>query len=209
MSEEAALYARVSTENQELDTQVEKLKEWAEDEGYNAYLYKEKISGKDDDREQFQEMMQKVQGGGYDVVAVTKIDRFGRSTRHILQNIDQVEESGAAFVTTDQFLDTRDEQGLMGELMKQFLSMFADFERRMIRQRMEEGFRKAQEEGRVGNSRKFTASQVEELRNNYDRGWSYKQLHSWVKGKPDYPDDVAYDTVRNAVQGNGVYETDE
>lgn len=208
MSEDVALYARVSTENQDLERQVQKLKDWAEKENYNAYLYKEKISGKDDDREKFQEMMDKVAQGAYSIVAVTKIDRFGRSTRHILQNIDQVEKSGAAFVTTEQPIDTRDDS-MMGDIMTQLLSMFADFERRMIRERMEEGFREAQKEGRVGNSRKLTDEQVEEMRQNYEDGWSIKQVHSWVMGRPDFPDKVSYQTIRNAVRGRGVYSDDK
>lgn len=190
------LYARVSTDNQDLASQKKKLTQWAEQQGYDYDLYSETISGKDDERTQFQELMEKVRDGKYDVIAVTKIDRFGRSTRHILQNIDEVEEYGASFVTLDQPIDTRDDT-MMGEMMKQLLSVFADFERRMIRQRMEEGFRKAKEEGRVGRPKKLDDEMIEEAQNKYDRGWSKKQVHSWLQGKYDI--DVSYHTVRKYI----------
>jgi len=199
MTLKAALYARVSTENQDLNPQKKKLEDWAESEGYDYEIYSETISGKNDEREQFQKLMDKVRLGEFDIVAVTKIDRFGRSTRHILQNIDEVEEYSASFVTIDQPIDTR-EDSMMGEMMKQLLSVFADFERRMIRQRMEEGFRKAQEEGRVGRPKKLSKEQIEDGQNKYDRGWSKKQVHSYLKGKYDV--DVSYETLRKAIGGN-------
>lgn len=188
-----ACYARVSTDNQDLSDQRERLREWAENRGHSFDLYSETVSGKDDDRKQFQQMMDAVQDGEYELVVVTKIDRFGRSTRSILQNIDMVDEYGASFYTIDQPIDTRDDS-MMGEMMKQILSVFADFERRMIRRRMERGFEQAQADGRVGRPRKLDDDMVEEAQNKYDRGWSIKQVHAWLQG--EYDVDCSYRTVR-------------
>lgn len=202
MVQKAGLYARVSTENQDLENQKQKLKNWAEDEGYEYELFSEKVTGKNDDREGFQKIMNGVYKDKYDLVAVTKIDRFGRSTTNILQNIDKVEEEGASFVTLDQPIDTREDQGMFAETMKQLLSMFADLERRMIRQRMEEPYREALEKGKVGRPSKLQGKQLEDAVEKRKKNWSYTEIHRYIQGK--YDNDLSYDSLkRNVKQAMG------
>lgn len=189
MTAECALYARVSTDNQELENQEEKLKDWAEKEDYSYDLYSEKVSSISD-RPRFEELKEKVHS--YDILVVTKIDRFGRSTRDILQNIDYLNEAECALVVLDQPIDLR-EGSMYGEIMTKLLSVFADFERQMIRQRMEEGFEKAKEEGRVGRPRKLSEQQASEAEEYYEKGWSISQIHSFLKGK--YGIEVSRKTV--------------
>lgn len=198
MVEKAGLYARVSTENQDLDNQIQKLENWAEKNDVDYDLESEIITGKDDDREGFQKIMNGVYKGEYDIVVVTKIDRFGRSTIDILQNIDHVEDEGAAFLTLDQPIDTREEQGMFAEAMKQLLSMFADMERRMIRNRMEGPYREALEEGRVGRPSKLNEEQLSDAVDKKRKGWSYREVHRFIEGKYDV--DVGYDTLRQNVK---------
>lgn len=198
MSKKAGLYARVSTKNQDLERQKEKLTDWAEKEGYEYDLEAEKITGKNDDREGFQKIMSGVYKNDYDIVAVTKIDRFGRSTTNILQNIDKVEEEGASFVTIDQPIDTREDQGMFAETMKQLLSMFADLERRMIRQRMEGPYREALEEGKVGRPSALSQTQLQDAVEKHEKGWSFTEIHRYIEGK--YDKDVSYDAIRQNIK---------
>ena len=79
------LYARVSTLDQELDSQIETLKKFAKDDDY--VLYHEKLSGKDTNRPELRKMMRDLEKG--DMVVVIKIDRLARSL-YDLQTIQLV-----------------------------------------------------------------------------------------------------------------------
>lgn len=148
----AALYARVSTENQDLENQVEKLKRFAdkEQEIEEFDLYQEKVSSIKE-RPQFEEILENLEE--YDLVVVTKLDRFARSTKDLLQRLEQLEENDVDLRATDQPIKTDDE--LYGDIMLKLLGVFAEWERKMIRRRLKEGYDKAREEGRVGRPEKL------------------------------------------------------
>lgn len=168
--EKVGMYARVSTENQDLENQIQKLEEWVEKEEIENYdLYREKASTTKQ-RQKFEELMENL--GEYDYIVVTKLDRLGRSLRQMLSNIENInKESGGLVVIDDDFtIDTRDKQSLEQEIITKFLSLFAEIERRMIRRRMEEGYRKAEEEGRVGRPEKVTEDEKSQLVGDYQSG---------------------------------------
>lgn len=169
MGDKVALYARVSTENQDLENQVEKLEDYAHQEEVEQDLFSEKASSVKE-RPQFDELMKNLED--YDYVVITKLDRFGRSLRQMLSNIEEVNErSGGIVVIDDQFnIDTRGEETMQQKIMTNFLSLFADVERRMIRRRMEEGYEKAKEEGRVGRPEKLSKEEKEKLAAMYESG---------------------------------------
>jgi hypothetical protein len=83
-------YARVSTQGQDLTAQLEALKAAGAEP-----IYKEKISGVRADRPQLARLMARLMPG--DVVAVTKLDRLGRSTRELLELIERIGKAGASF----------------------------------------------------------------------------------------------------------------
>jgi len=191
----AALYARVSTKNQDLTDQIEKLKSWAENEGVEYDLFKEQASSVKE-RPQFEELMNSLEE--YDYVVITKLDRFGRSLRQMLENIEEVNErSGGILVIDDEFsIDTRGEQTMEQKIMTNFLSLFADVERRMIRRRMEQGYEKAKEEGRVGRPEELSEEEKEELAALYESG-----RYRW-KGLTE-KFDVSKGTIRKALKEKG------
>ncbi|MFB6158250.1 MAG: recombinase family protein [Candidatus Nanohalobium sp.] len=158
----AALYARVSTQNQDLEPQEEKLREHAEQEDWNFDLYSEKASSIKE-RPEFEKIMQNIED--YDKVVVTKIDRFARSLQDFLERINKVRENGAEFQALDQPINTEDE--MYGEFLLNQLALFADLERKMIRRRMEEGFEKAKQEGKVGRPSSLTESEKESIALKY------------------------------------------
>lgn len=196
MVKEVALYARVSTENQNLDRQVKKLKNWVKEKGYNFNLYSEKVSSIKE-RPKFKKLMEKV--GDYDVVAVTKIDRFGRSLQDILQKINLIQDKGVDFVTIDQPINTEDE--MMGDIMTKLLALFAEFERKMIRKRLEEGYEEALKKGKVGRPSALTEKQKDKVEEMYEKGASYKFLANHY----DVSKATIYRTLkeRNKIKSNG------
>src|SRR5207244_11910205 len=98
-------YARVSTADQHLTSQIEALKAAGAET-----IYREKISGARADRPQLAKLMASLKAG--DVVLVTKLDRLGRSTRELLDLIERIGKAGASFRTLgDPLWDASSGQG--------------------------------------------------------------------------------------------------
>jgi DNA invertase Pin-like site-specific DNA recombinase len=144
-------YARVSTLDQDLTGQVEKLREAGA-----ARLYSEKISGVRADRPQLAKLMSDLRAD--DVVVVTKIDRLGRSTRELLDLIDRIGKTGAGFRSLgDPLFDTTT---ATGRLLSTMLAAIAEFERELIRERTGDGRKRAMVAGvKFGRKPKLTPFQ--------------------------------------------------
>jgi len=139
-------YARVSTTDQNLETQLEQLKNAGADK-----IFKEKISGVKRNRPQLIEMLNYVREG--DSVVVTKLDRIARSTKHLLEIVDLIQEKGVEFKVLNINLDTSTPTG---KLMLTMLGAIATFEREMMLERQAEVIAKAKADGRY-KGRKATA----------------------------------------------------
>ena len=135
------LYARVSTLDQELDSQIETLKKFAKDDDY--VLYHEKLSGKDTNRPELRKMMRDLEKG--DMVVVIKLDRLARSLYDLQTITKYIEEKGCSFISLgDSGIDTSTPNG---KLLFQVMGAFAEFEKNLINKRMEEGRRYARLKG--------------------------------------------------------------
>ena len=147
-------YARVSTRDQHVTGQIEALKAAGA-----TTIYREKVSGVRADRPQLAKLMLALQAG--DVVVVTKLDRLGRSTRELLDLIEQIGAAGAAFRSLgDPLFDTASSQG---RLLLAVLAAIASFERDLIRERTSDGRRRAMAEGkRFGRKPKLSDYQRQE-----------------------------------------------
>jgi DNA invertase Pin-like site-specific DNA recombinase len=103
-------------------------------------IYREKVSEVRADRPQLAKLMASLQPR--DVVLVTKLDRLGRSTRELLELIERIGKAGAAFRSLGDLLsDTTSSQG---RLLLTLLAAIAEFERDLIRERTDEGRKRAQ-----------------------------------------------------------------
>ena len=150
---QAALYIRVSTDKQasegtSLEVQEEKLRKFCSMQGWNIFqLYADRgISGKDTERPQFQALMQDAREKKFDVVVVTKLDRFGRSLRDLINCIYDLNSIGVQFTSVNDNINTTTPNG---KLLFHILGAFAEFEREIIRERMMTGIAKARQEGRI------------------------------------------------------------
>lgn len=141
-------YARVSTADQNLEVQVEQLKAAGCEK-----ISQEKASGVKEDRPQLAALLDYIREG--DTVVVCKLDRIARSTKHLLQIVEQLERQGVAFKVLNINLDTSTPTG---KLMLTMLAAIATFEREMMLERQREGILFAKEKGKY-KGRKPTAKE--------------------------------------------------
>ncbi|MCP4182257.1 MAG: recombinase family protein, partial [Hyphomicrobiales bacterium] len=92
-------YARVSTEDQKLDVQIDALKQAGCEK-----IYKEKITGSKRDRPQLDKMLEHIRAG--DVVVITKYDRLSRSLRDLIDIVGQINKKDAGFKSLGEDIDT-------------------------------------------------------------------------------------------------------
>ncbi len=133
-------YARVSTTDQNLDAQLDALKEAGA-----GRVFSETISGATVKRPELQRMLDQLRDG--DVVVVTKYDRLARSLRDLLDIVEAIKERGAGFRSLAEDIDTTTPAG---ELIFHVFASIAHFERRRISERTREGLAAARKRGRIG-----------------------------------------------------------
>ena len=155
-------YARVSTTDQNLDNQIQMLK----DAGCEI-LFQEKISGARKDRPELEKLLEQIRHT--DTLVVCKLDRLARSTSHLLDIIETLREKRAAFLSLGEpWADTTSHAGKM--IMTVFAGI-AEFERDLIRERTGRGRIEAKKRGvRFGRPNKLTPEQkslaLELIQNN-------------------------------------------
>lgn len=158
-------YARVSSEEQKLDTQLDKLKDCYR-------IFEEKGSGIDDQRPQLQECLRYLREG--DTLFITKIDRLARSTLHLCQIVEKLQKKKVDLVVLDQNIDTSTSSG---RLLLNMLGVIAQFETEIRAERQRDGIRKAKEKGiRFGKPFKLTNDQVKEMWEKREKGFKIKDL---------------------------------
>lgn len=159
-------YARVSTDGQTLEAQLEALK------GAGAEkVFQEKASGAKRDRKELCRLLDALTTG--DLVTVSRLDRLARSTRDLLNILAAIADKGAAFRSlADPWADTTTPHG---RLMVTFLGGLAEFERELIRSRTTEGRHRAKARGvKLGPRFKLTPFQRQEVLDALDRGEATK-----------------------------------
>jgi DNA invertase Pin-like site-specific DNA recombinase len=123
-------YARVSTRDQDLAGQLAELKAAG-----CELVYREKVSGATSDRKELARLVRKLERG--DTVIVTRLDRLARSTRDLLNILDEIGKAGAGFRSIkDTWADTTTSHG---RLMLTILGGLAEFERELIKDRTDAG----------------------------------------------------------------------
>jgi DNA invertase Pin-like site-specific DNA recombinase len=168
-------YARVSTLGQTLDAQLDQLKAAG-----CARIYREKETGAKSDLRERGRLLNALNPG--DVLIVTRLDRFARSTRDLLNMLDDITAKKAEFRCLGNSWDTKTPEG---RLMITVLGGIAEFERELIRLQTSEGRVRAKARGQhMGRPSKLTPAQQHEARQRIAEGASVRELaRSYNVGK--------------------------
>ncbi|MGB8741551.1 MAG: recombinase family protein [Xanthobacteraceae bacterium] len=149
MRKRAAIYVRVSTDKQTVENQERELRQIAERRGWEIVVeYRDAgVSGARgrDKRPGLDQMLKDASKRRFDVVMAWAIDRLGRSLIDLLGTIQTLEACGVDLYLDQQSIDTTTPAG---KLMFQVTGAFAEFERSMIRQRVNAGLKRAVEQGK-------------------------------------------------------------
>jgi DNA invertase Pin-like site-specific DNA recombinase len=170
-----ALYARVSTLNgQDPEMQLSELREYASRRGWivTGEYVDQGVSGSKESRPELNQLMADAHRRKFDAVLVWKIDRFGRSLKHLVNALADLCAYGVAFIS---FRDNIDLSTPSGRLMFQIIGAMAEFERSLIQERVKAGLRNARAKGKkFGRPRvQVDAVRVGELRRD---GLSWSQV---------------------------------
>ena len=144
-------YARVSTEQQSLNRQIDRLQE-----AHCERIFSDKVSGTKKDRPEFTMMMNTIREG--DIIIVCELSRLSRKVKDIFAIVDKIHELGADIKSTTP----------TGKLLFTFIAGISQFERDMIHERTMEGLNAARKRGRLGGRPKIPKDDVEAALKMYD-----------------------------------------
>jgi DNA invertase Pin-like site-specific DNA recombinase len=145
-----AIYARVSTGEQDCTIQLEELRRYVSARGWvvvGEYV-DDGVSGVKASRPALDRLMEDVSARRIDVVVVWKLDRFSRSTIQFLRQVEALDAAGVRFIATSQGIDT-DKSNPTARLFMQIIAAVAEFDRQMILERTSMGRAKAVADGVV------------------------------------------------------------
>ncbi len=168
-----ALYARVSTTDQSTDSQLLDLRKYVLDRSWQIYreFVDEGISGTKDSRPALDQLMADAKKRRFDILLVWRFDRFARSTRHLINALEEFKNLGIDFVSFQENIDT---SSPLGSAIFTIISAVAQLERDIIAERVKAGLRRAKKSGKkLGRPRvAVDATRIAALR---------AQGHSWTE----------------------------
>ncbi|WP_447035886.1 recombinase family protein [Vibrio alginolyticus] len=187
-------FARVSSQAQDLNDQLYKLKQ-----ARCTKVFSGKHSGKADTNKDALEQLESYVREG-DIVVVTKLDRLGRSTSQVVSLIERLHNRGVFVRTLEQGIDTSKDDA-MSKAFYQMMMVFAEMERSMIQSRLDEGKAAAVRSGKHtkqsvkgGRSASYTTEQKQDVLNRLNNNQSInsiakdtgltRQTIYRIKGKP-------------------------
>jgi DNA invertase Pin-like site-specific DNA recombinase len=143
-----AIYARVSTVDQNCELQLTELREYClrRDWKVSREYVDKGWSGAKASRPELDRLMKDASEHRFDCVLVWKLDRFGRSVMNLTQQLLTLNSQGIRFIATTQSLDT-DQSNPTSRLLLHILAAVAEFEREMIRERVKSGMKAAKHRG--------------------------------------------------------------
>ena len=148
-----ALYSRTSTVDQHPETQLSELRQFAANKGFQVVgeYTDHGYCGARARRPELDRMMEDARRHKFDVLLVWACDRLARSTKHLLQTIDELNGMGIQFLSQREAIDT---EGPLGRAIIVIVSAIAELERCMLIERVRAGMRRARLEGRqIGRAR--------------------------------------------------------
>lgn len=153
-------YARVSTLDQNLERQLDMLRQYGVD-----FIFQEKMSGTKRDRPELNKLFAHVTEG--DIIVVESLSRLGRSTRDLIELVELLKEKGVQLVSLKEAIDTSTPTG---KLLFTLMSALAQFERDVISERTQEGLKAARARGRKGGRPRCDSRKLQQAVKLYDAG---------------------------------------
>jgi DNA invertase Pin-like site-specific DNA recombinase len=143
----AAIYARVSTDKQKVDMQLNELRQFAARSGWTVHreYIDQSFTGANTNRPAFTEMMEAARKRKFDVLVVWKLDRLSRSLKDLINTLDELGSLGIDFMSYDNNLDTSTPTG---KLVFQIVGAVAEFEKDIIKERVIAGLANARRKGK-------------------------------------------------------------
>jgi len=142
----APIYVRVGTHDQEVENQLEELRRFVEARGWEAREYvDEGVSGALDQRPALDELIQDAKRRRFDVLVCWRLDRLGRSLKHLITLLDDLQALGVAFVSLAEGIDATTPAG---KLQMHILGAISEFERARCAERVRAGLARVRREGR-------------------------------------------------------------
>ena len=170
-----AIYARVSTDRQSTESQLNALREYA---GKRAWaISKEYIdegyTGSNTKRPAFTSMMADAKKRKFDVLLVYKLDRLSRSLKDLITTLDDLKSMGIDFISYDNGLDTTTPTG---RLIFNVVGAVAEFEKDIIRERVRAGLENAKRKGKRLGRPPVSSRLVDEAKKLRSEGMSFRQI---------------------------------
>ncbi|MEM3654316.1 MAG: recombinase family protein [Candidatus Micrarchaeia archaeon] len=179
-------YARVSTllQDTSIDIQENEIKDYCTKNGYELIkIYKDiGKSGKSiEQRIEFQKMLLASSKKEFDAIVFTKLDRFARSLRDLLNTYEELKKNGVDIICIHNQIDTTTPNGT---LLFHILGSFAEFERAIIRERLKTGLKVAYAKGKKIGRREKEIPKDELIMLYKDRKLSYRSLAKYYQVSP-------------------------
>jgi DNA invertase Pin-like site-specific DNA recombinase len=172
----AALYLRVSTDGQSVDMQDTDLKPYCEQRQISVYktYIDHGISGTKDRRPALDELMADARKRKFDVVLVWDFSRFARSTKHLINALEEFGHLGIDFISYRETIDTATP---LGKMVFVIVAAVAELERNLISERIKGGLRRAKALGKhIGRPQLRTSEQVNAVRRMRAEGKSFQAI---------------------------------
>jgi len=184
-------YARVSTKGQKLDVQIDKIQKFCDYKEINCRMFSEQASAVKD-RPVFETLIKDIDS--FEGLIVTKLDRLGRSVQQLNSIYLHLKDKNKPLIIIDQNIDTTKTEG---KLMFQMLSVIAEFERDIIRDRLHSGQKFS---GKYGGRHKKELPK-ETIIEHYKKGASYEWLSNTFN--------VSKNTIYRRLKEWGILKTHE
>lgn len=193
-----AIYARVSTDRQELEQQILSCQRFCEVKQLEvADIYAETISGVSSRRKEYLRLVENLRAFRYAGVVVFRIDRLGRNARELALLVDELEGKNIKVYSVNENFDT---STAMGRAMREIIMILAQLEREQISEATSQRLQSLKAAGKKLGRKPASIAQAKKVRQMSRAGASIRQIESRTH--------LSYGTVRNIVKGEGVYGLD-
>ena len=170
-----AIYARVSTDKQKVDMQLNELRQFAARSGWTIYeeYIDQNFTGTNTNRPAFQEMMDAARKRRFDVLLVWKLDRLSRSLKDLINTLDTLGACGVDFISYDNNLDTSTPTG---KLVFQIVGAVSEFEKDIIKERVVAGLANARLKGKRLGRPPISCSILDKAKKMRSAGLSFRKI---------------------------------